>query len=93
MIASDLSVNSSKREYNEYCKKLYDILENDNKENDYSNKCCQIIDEATNNRQEELNYKYNNMTIVFNVIIDRVTWWIPIRKWRDNFRNKFNNLK
>ncbi len=54
MIASDLSVNSAKKEYKEYCQKLYDILENDNKANDYFNKCCQIIDEATNNCQEEL---------------------------------------
>ena len=21
--------------------------------------------------------------------IDNIAWWIPIRKWRDNFRNKF----
>lgn len=54
MIASDLSVNSAKKEYKEYCQKLYDILEDDNKANDYFNKCCQIIDEATNNCQEEL---------------------------------------
>ena len=23
-------------------------------------------------------------------IINKLAWWIPIRKWRDNFRNKFN---
>ena len=23
--------------------------------------------------------------------IDRISWWIPIRKWRDNFRNKMLN--
>ncbi|WP_158639847.1 hypothetical protein [Brachyspira aalborgi] len=21
--------------------------------------------------------------------INKLAWWIPIRKWRDNFRNKF----
>ena len=24
-----------------------------------------------------------------NKIVDTLAWWIPIRKWRDNFRNKF----
>ena len=24
-----------------------------------------------------------------NKLIDTLAWWIPIRKWRDNFRNKF----
>ena len=23
-------------------------------------------------------------------VINKLAWWIPIRKWRDNFRNKFN---
>ena len=29
----------------------------------------------------------------FNKLIDTLAWWVPIRKWRDNFRSKFNNLK
>ena len=24
-----------------------------------------------------------------NKLIDTLAWWIPVRKWRDNFRNKF----
>ena len=24
-----------------------------------------------------------------NKLIDTLAWWIPIRKWRENFRNKF----
>lgn len=24
-----------------------------------------------------------------NKIVDTLAWWIPVRKWRDNFRNKF----
>ena len=24
-------------------------------------------------------------------LIDNISWWIPIRKWRDNFRNYINN--
>ena len=31
---------------------------------------------------EDLNKKINK-------VIDTLAWWIPIRKWRDNFRNKF----
>lgn len=63
MIASDLSVNSAKKEYKEYCQKLYDILEDDNKANDYFNKCCEIIDEAIIGSKEE---KYNlNISVDF----------------------------
>lgn len=54
MITRDLSVYSPKNKYNEGCKKLYNILEDNNKANDYFNKCCQIIDEATNNCKEEI---------------------------------------
>ena len=41
------------------------------------------------NMYKELNDKYNNLALVFNEIVDKIAWWIPIRKWRDNFRNKF----
>lgn len=27
-----------------------------------------------------------------NKLIDSIAWWIPIRKWRDNFRNKILNI-
>ena len=26
---------------------------------------------------------------VLKELINSLAWWIPIRKWRDNFRNKF----
>lgn len=26
-----------------------------------------------------------------NKVIDALAWWIPIKKWRDEFRNKFND--
>ena len=52
--------------------------------------------EDKNNKLEsmykELNDKYNNLALVFNEVVDKIAWWIPIRKWRDNFRNKFNIL-
>ena len=28
---------------------------------------------------------------VLKELINSLAWWIPIRKWRDNFRNKFFN--
>ena len=49
--------------------------------------------ENKNNKLEsmykKLNDKYNNLALVFNEVADMIAWWIPIRKWRDNFRNKF----
>ena len=50
--------------------------------------------EDKNNKLEniykELNDKYNNIVSVFNEVVDSIVWWIPIRKCRDGFRNKFN---
>lgn len=38
------------------------------------------------------NYKRNNKTeYKIKKLIDTLAWFIPIRKWRDNFRNKFND--
>ena len=25
--------------------------------------------------------------------IDNIVWWIPIKKWRDRFRNKFKIIE
>ena len=59
------------------------------------NNYIEAVDNDINNKLEsmykELNDKYNNIVSVFNEIVDRVAWWIPIRKWRDEFRNKFND--
>ncbi|ELV06087.1 radical SAM protein [Brachyspira hampsonii 30599] len=30
-----------------------------------------------------------NLNIIHNVV-NTLAWWIPVKKWRDNFRNKFN---
>lgn len=42
------------------------------------------------NRVDELNQLYNNLFNTHNNLINKIAWWIPIRKWRDNFRNKFS---
>ena len=49
--------------------------------------------------QNEINsikIKYDNLEKglsgiinIYNNLINTLAWWIPIRKWRDNFRNKF----
>lgn len=31
----------------------------------------------------------SNVKYILEKLIDTLAWWIPIRKWRDNFRNKF----
>ena len=35
------------------------------------------------------NSKLNKIDYNFNSIINTLSWWIPIKKWRDNFRNSF----
>ena len=58
-----------------------------------NNNIIQSVDNDINNKLEsmykELNDKYNNIVSVFNKIVDKVAWWIPFKKFRDNFRNKF----
>ena len=41
------------------------------------------------NMYKELNNKYNNLALVFNEVVDRIAWWIPFKKIREDFRNKF----
>ena len=40
-----------------------------------------------------INQKVNNLELKqsysIDKLIDTLTYWIPIRKWRDNFKNKF----
>ena len=33
----------------------------------------------------------NNLNVRINNLINEIAWWIPIRKWRDSFRNKMLN--
>ena len=42
--------------------------------------------------KENINYTKNNVNKLnekLNILINCMAWWIPVRKWRDNFRNKF----
>ncbi len=40
-------------------------------------------------RLQEIIDRYKKQSHKINILIDSIAWFIPIRKWRDNFRNKF----
>ena len=40
-------------------------------------------------RNQDLLERGITLNSKYNKIINKIAWWIPIRKWRDNFRNKF----
>ena len=70
----------------------YDLTEkyyNDFQVHESFNNYIEDKNNKLENMYKELNDKYNNLASVFNEVIDKIAWWIPIRKWRDNFRNKF----
>ncbi|MEI0550867.1 class I SAM-dependent methyltransferase [Brachyspira intermedia] len=72
--------------------------------NDYLNKWPMHINKARNlyflhsmavhylentiNNQLEDKLKLNDLENQLNRLVNSIAWWIPIRKWRDNFRNK-----
>ena len=45
------------------------------------------IDKDINN----INNNINNINNNINNIVNTIAWWIPVKKWRDNFRNKMLN--
>ena len=57
----------------------------------------QSADNDVNNKLEsmykKLNDKYNNIISIFNEIVDKLAWWIPFRKWRERFRDKFRIIR
>ena len=42
-----------------------------------------------NNRVDLSRERFNDLEYRVGKIIDSLAWFIPVRKWRDNFRNKF----
>ena len=40
---------------------------------------------------KELEYKNIQLNSKIDNIVNSLAWWIPIKKWRDNFRNKILN--
>ena len=57
---------------------IFNIIDNDN-----------FIEEYINNQINELYSQIDLLTNLINKIVNTLAWWIPIRKWRENFRNKF----
>ena len=37
-------------------------------------------DNKLENMYKELNDKYNNLALVFNEVVDKIAWWIPVKK-------------
>ena len=48
-----------------------------------------IVIDKLDNKLNELDSKLNEIDYKSNGLINAIAWWIPIRKLRDNFRNKF----
>ena len=49
-----------------------------------------MINQKINNLElNKVNISSANIEYKIDKLIDTLAWWIPIRKWRDNFRNKF----
>lgn len=46
------------------------------------------LNEKINNLELKTN-KLNEHSYIIQHIIDVLAWWIPVKKWRNNFRNKF----
>ena len=43
---------------------------------------------AINNTNKRMNDIENSINYKLNMLINKLAWWIPIKKWRDNFRYK-----
>ena len=62
--------------------------------NDYNynminyNKISEINLQSTIIKQNE---EIKNINIKLDNLINTIAWWIPVKKWRDNFRNKILN--
>uniref|UniRef100_UPI003F4B6CB2 radical SAM protein n=1 Tax=Brachyspira catarrhinii TaxID=2528966 RepID=UPI003F4B6CB2 len=60
---------------------------------DYITQIQNIIKVTDSKIDENIKTMYSKIegnNIKLNKLIDSIAWWIPVRKWRDNFRNKFN---
>ena len=50
-----------------------------------------ILQHEYHNKIDEYNKKINKYNDKYISIVNKLSWWIPIRKLRDNFRNKMLN--
>ena len=73
--------------------RILNILENNIRNcfitiNDRFNKMKNEVD-LLNNLSNYNEYKINQLYNIIDNIINQIAWWIPIKKLRDNFKNKF----
>ena len=75
---------------------LYNIRDNENFLEDYFIKKIKELNSKIDKDIKELkdkincyDNKINDLNCKINKVVDTLAWWIPIRKWRDSFRNKF----
>ena len=69
------------------------ITNRSNKESQYIGHDYNLVLMLLNLMQENysINIKYDLLNKNLTNIINTISWWIPMRKWRDNFRNKMLN--
>ncbi|MEI0495517.1 class I SAM-dependent methyltransferase [Brachyspira intermedia] len=61
----------------------------------YDNKLIELFESIVDrnrkifsNTSDKVETNYNTLEEKFDRFINSIAWWIPIRKWRDDFRNK-----
>ncbi|MEI0446102.1 glycosyltransferase family 8 protein [Brachyspira intermedia] len=69
--------------FNENIGKYIEILVNQ--------KINNILYNDINNLNNKIIKLTDNTENTINKLIDSIAWWIPVKKWRDNFRNKIFN--
>ncbi|WP_300754475.1 radical SAM protein [uncultured Brachyspira sp.] len=60
--------------------------------NSYFYSKIKILNEENNQLKNQIKEITDKEVIIdnkINKLINSISWWIPIKKWRDNFRNKF----
>ncbi|PTY40509.1 class I SAM-dependent methyltransferase [Brachyspira hampsonii] len=40
---------------------------------------------------DDLYFRFNKLDSTISNLLNRLAWWIPVKKWRDNFRNNIFN--
>ncbi|MEI0748987.1 hypothetical protein [Brachyspira pulli] len=57
----------------------------DNRISEFDNRISEF-----DNRINGIDNRINGIETKITKLIDVLAWWIPIKKWRDNFRNKLS---
>ena len=83
-------INKAKNYILEYRKKylnlfLLSLLNKFDEDIDNINKDIKLLD----NKTITLGSKMQHINDYLDILVNTIAWWIPIRKWRDNFRSKF----